>query len=246
MNLLVDLGNSRLKWAWQTRGQLSMHVHDARGRQPRDVLEEAWGKEPAPGRLLVASVAGEAWCAALEEYARARWNLAPEFARSQPEQLGVCSAYRNPEGLGVDRWVALIGARATAPGAVCVVDCGTAVTVDALSAAGEHLGGAIFPGLHLLRESLARGTHAIGFAIGDASSVLAHATADGVAAGTLFGLAGAIERLIAAQEQRAGPVRVLLTGGDAARLAPLLSHPVEQVPDLVLRGLARIAGAGES
>ncbi len=241
MNLYVDLGNSRIKWAWQEEGALVMHARDARGREPGAVLNDAWRGARAPGRMLVACVAGERWRAALTEHARDRWNLAPEFAVARAEQLGVKSAYRDPGLLGVDRWTALIAARAIAPGGACVVDCGTAVTVDAISAAGQHLGGAIFPGLFLLRESLTRGTHAIAESNGDDSSVLAAATADGVAAGTLFGLAGAISRLITEQEQRVGRLRVILTGGDAARLAPLLSRPVELVPDLVLRELARIA-----
>jgi len=154
----------------------------------------------------------------------------------------VRNRYRQPEQLGVDRWVALIGARGLTSSAACVVDCGTAVTVDALSAEGEFLGGAVFPGLRLLRDSLVRGTAGIPANEGDATDCLARSTADGVAAGTLFGLAGAVERLIDEYRRTLGAtMRVFLTGGDAPALAARLRAAHTPVPDLVLKGLARIA-----
>lgn len=242
MNLLVDLGNSRLKWAWQTPGNLDMRTLALRARDPQDLFAEAWrGVNGTPARVLAACVTGEKWRSALADFARARWNVETEFARAQSEQLGVRSSYRSAESLGVDRWAALIAVRALTSRSACVVDCGTAVTLDALSGDGRHLGGVIFPGLSLLRESLARGTDAIGAHPGDASSLLAQATADAVAAGTLHGLAGAIERIIAGQEALAGPMSLIVTGGDAGQLQPLLRRETRLVPDLVLQGLAHIA-----
>ena len=82
-----------------------------------------------------------------------RWSVTAHIVRPQAQQLGVKNLYRKPEQLGADRWAALIGARGLTGSAACVVDAGTAVTVEALSAKGEFLGGAIFPGLHLLRLS---------------------------------------------------------------------------------------------
>ena len=103
-------------------------------------------------------------------------------------------------------------------------------------------GGTIFPGLRLLRDALVHGTEAIDAAEGDATHCLARSTADAVAAGALFGLAGAVERLIDEYRQALdGAMEVFLTGGDAPRLAPRLRVPVTPVPDLVLKGLARIA-----
>jgi type III pantothenate kinase len=242
MNLLVDLGNSRLKWAWQAPGGLDVQTRALRGRGAQELYAEAWPGGDAPARVLAACVTGETWQSALAAFARRRWRVEVEFARAQPEQLGVKNGYRDPQSLGADRWVALIAARALSAGNVCVVDCGTAVTLDALAADGRHLGGAIFPGLSLLRESLARGTAAIGDRAGEAGGVLAQATADAVAAGTLHGLAGAIARIVAGQETLAGPLSLILTGGDAGALQPLLRREARLVPDLVLQGLARIAG----
>lgn len=241
MNLLVDLGNSRLKWALQRPGRLAMQAAVARDMDPRQVLDAAWADVAPPARVLAACVAGSAWCEALDQWAQARWGVRVEFAQAREAQCGVRAAYREPHTLGVDRWAALIAARALAPRGACIVDCGTAVTVDALDADGLHRGGVIFPGLALLRAALARGTEAIGSALGNEESVLARATPDAVAAGTLHGLAGAIARMVDEQSALAGPLAVLFTGGDAPKLQVLLRREVQLVPDLVLQGLARIA-----
>ncbi len=240
--LLVDLGNSRLKWAeyspdpWRT---------DATPLDKGDftlLLDSVWGKIAAPKKVVVCSVSTPARLNALEKWVQARWSVTPHIIRPRAEQLGVKNLYRNTQQLGADRWAALIGARGMTASAACVVDAGTAVTVEALSARGEFLGGAIFPGLRLLRDSLVRGTEAIPAAAGNVTDCLARSTEDGVAAGTLFGLAGAVERLIDEYRQTLGEgVEIFLTGGDAPVLAAHLRVATRPVPDLVLKGLARIA-----
>ncbi len=241
--LLVDLGNSRLKWAeygvnlWRT-GAVSLDAE----KDFVSLLEQTWGKITPPQRVIVCSVSNLERLQALEQWARVRWKITAHIVRPQTEQLGVKNLYRRPEQLGADRWAALIGAHGLTSTAACVVDAGTAVTVEALSASGEFLGGAIFPGLRLLRESLARGTEAIPAVVGNASHCLARSTEDGVAAGTLFGLAGAVERLLEEyRRELGGTVEVFLTGGDAPQLAAQLRVKVTLIPDLVLKGLARIA-----
>lgn len=241
--LLVDLGNSRLKWAeydgkqWCT-GAVSLDAE----KNITSLLDGAWGKIAPPQRVIVCSVSSPEHLQGLEQWARGRWKITAHIVRAQAQQLGVKNLYRRPEQLGADRWAALIGARGLASSAACVVDAGTAVTVDALSASGEFLGGAIFPGLRLLRDSLARGTEAIGATAGNAADCVGRSTDDAVAAGTLHGLAGAVERLIDEHRQDLGePMAVFLTGGDAPALAAHLRVKATAVPDLVLKGLARIA-----
>lgn len=242
MNLLIDLGNSRLKWALHGPG---LWRTDAALLDKQDIaplLDTVWDKIATPEKVVVCSVSTPERLRALEQWVQARWSVAPRIVRAQTEQLGVRNRYRQPEQLGVDRWVALIGARGLTTSAACVVDCGTAVTVDALSAEGEFLGGAVFPGLRLLRDSLVQGTAGIPATEGDATDCLARSTADGVAAGTLFGLAGAVERLIDEYRRTLGDtMQVFLTGGDAPALAARLRAAHTPVPDLVLKGLARIA-----
>jgi len=243
MNFLIDFGNSRLKWAQHASGLWRADAASLDGEKNIESLfEKVWGQIPKPHQVIVCSVSSLERLKTLEQWARARWSVTPHIVRPQAEQLGVKNLYRRPEQLGADRWAALIGARGLTDSAVCVVDAGTAVTVEALSAKGEFLGGAIFPGLQLLRDSLARGTEAIAPAEGNAADSLARSTADGVAAGTLFGLAGAVERLLDEYRRTLGEtMQIFLTGGDAPALAAHLRVPVTMVPDLVLKGLARIA-----
>jgi type III pantothenate kinase len=242
LNVLIDLGNSRLKWAEQDPGLWRTGAAPLAGADFGALLDEAWKKISTPRKVVVCSVSAPQRLHALEQWIRTRWSVAPHVLRPRPEQLGVKNGYRDPSQLGADRWAALIGARGLITAAVCIVDCGTAVTVEALSADGEFLGGAVLPGLRLARESLAHGTESIGATDGDAADCLARTTADGVAAGTLFGLAGAVDRLL--EEYRrtlGGTAQVFLTGGDAPLLAPRLRTTVTLEPDLVLKGLARVA-----
>lgn len=243
MDLLIDLGNSRLKWAqhapglWRLGAALLGDEKDI-----ESLFAGAWTGIEKPRCVILCSVSTPERLNALKQWMRVRWSIAPHVVHSQAEQLGVRNLYRDPSQLGADRWAALIGARGLTARAACVVDAGTAVTVDALSAQGEFLGGAIFPGLRLLRDSLAQGTEAITRAPGNADDCPARSTADGVAAGTLFGLAGAVERLVDEYRRVLGQeLELFLTGGDAPELAAHLRVKMTPVPDLVLQGLARVA-----
>lgn len=242
--LLVDLGNTRLKWAWREAGtwQRGEAVHG--GHALTEVLEDAWSALARPAEIVTASVAAPAVRQALTAWVAKRWGRPVRFIQAQAQLLDVRNGYRDPSTLGADRWAALIGARDLTKSAACVVDCGTAVTVDALSAEGVFLGGVIFPGLRLLREGLLAGTAGVREATGAETGCLGRSTGEAVAGGTLFGLCGAIERFLAEQQGvLGGAPTVFLTGGDAALVAPHLRRPVTPVPDLVLRGLERIAEA---
>ena len=243
MRLLVDLGNSRLKWASSESGAWRTGAALHRGVPMQALLDEHWRALPAPHVVVAVTVAAKETAAELERWLRARWNISPHYARARAEQLGVVNRYRDPEKLGADRWVALIGARFEAPGqALCVVGCGTAVTIDALTADGEFAGGVILPGLALMREALANGTAGVRPPEGNETSCLARSTADAVAAGALYGTVGAIERVTREFEQALGiSMKLLVTGGDADRVAAHLQGSVRRMPDLLLRGLDRIA-----
>lgn len=243
MNILVDLGNSRLKWAQQAAGLWRTDAALLNGQANlASLLDSQWRELTAPRQVIVCSVSTPQRLLALEQWVQTRWSVKPHIVHARAEQLGVKNCYRDPQQLGADRWAALIGARGLGASATCIVDCGTAVTVDALSAPGEFLGGVIFPGLRLLRASLAQGTQGIDATDGAAADCLARSTADGVAAGTFFGLAGAVERLLEEYRRTLGDtMQVLLTGGDAPLLVARLRVATTLVPDLVLKGLARIA-----
>jgi type III pantothenate kinase len=244
MNLLVDLGNARIKWAraqpgsWQAAGTL---LHD---KSIDQLFDNLWADVPVPQKIVVACVANPKVLQAMDRWVLRHWSLQAHVVKAQRELLGVKNHYREPATLGADRWVALIAAHRMSTRSLSVVDCGTAVTIDALSAQGDFLGGVILPGLQLLRSSLVGATHEIREIKGNDTSCLGLSTADAVTGGSAFGLAGAIERILSEQAKQLGKdARVLITGGDATRVLPRLrvETPVEHVPDLVLRGLALIA-----
>ena len=169
MNLLVDLGNTRLKWICIDLGWLS-HDPDwtealernphSRGVLPRGEdftrqLDDAWSKLAAPRRIVVANVAGADAQRTLQTWVQNHWPAATlRLVVAVAAQLGVKNGYREPARLGSDRWAALIGAHMRGPGPLCVVDCGTAITLDALNTAGEFVGGVILPGITLARQAL--------------------------------------------------------------------------------------------
>jgi type III pantothenate kinase len=230
--LLIDAGNSRCKWARVEGGQWLQQGAASYADWP--ALRTTLLALPRPARMLVANVAGEAVAARLRELA-AELGCTLQFARSQHEQCGVRNLYQQPEQLGVDRWLALLAAWQHEGRACLVVTCGTATTVDALSDAGEFLGGLILPGLALMRQSLAQGTAQLGLQEGIPQDFPRN-TADAIHSGAMRATIGAILQQHARLAGRQ-PVRCLLSGGDAGAIAPLLGVPCEQVDNLVLLGL---------
>lgn len=245
MRLLLDLGNSRLKWAASSPGEWHHGAAAYREQELGALLTEVWAGLAAPSAVLMVSVGAPEVRETVERWINQRWHVRIHHVKPRLQLLGVTNTYRDPGALGADRWAALIGARGELPNTgACVIDCGTAVTIDALSAQGEFAGGVIFPGLALLRQALADGTAAVRAPDGDDTSCLARSTADAVAAGSLYGLAGTVERVCQEFEQSLGePLKLLITGGDADRVAGRLHRPARRVPDLVLKGLDRIAAA---
>ncbi len=235
--LLLDAGNTSLKWAvvegrhWHATGRCDYADWTALAAQLR-----------AGTDCFIASVAG----AAREQQIAARLEAAGIAANWLAAEAGfgeVKNAYQDPRQLGVDRWMALIAARQHTCDAVLVVSVGTAMTVDALSAAGMFLGGVIVPGIRLMRQSLQQGTARIDDAAGDWQA-FPRATADAVQSGIVAALCGAIAQQHARLAEVAGSApRCLLTGGDAETVLSHLRVPAEHVPALVLEGIDCVASA---
>lgn len=235
MKLLIDLGNSRLKWAGYRAGQLIPGTPIAHGREiARADLTAVWQSVPKPTAVHIASVLSPARTAPLHEWVESHWGVPVVRATSHAEQAGVRNGYEQPGRLGVDRWLALIGAWTRFHRAVCVVDCGSAVTVDILNRQAQHLGGVIAPGLRLMAEALATGTD-LPAADDSSPPPLGRDTHSALAAGRLQAVAGLIERV-----RGNAPVetRLVLTGGDAHQIAAQLAKSCDLIPDLVLEGLA--------
>lgn len=251
--LLVDLGNTRIKWAQRgARGLGRQKAAAHAGWTAADFSRAlfgaaARGAAPSGMRVVAVSVAGTPVRRAFAAAVRAATGQAPWFCKSVARDGGVRNAYREAWRLGADRWVALVGARALCGSApVLVVDIGTATTIDLLDGGGAHRGGAILPGPALMIESLLRDTGGIRRRAGGVArgrQPFARDTASALAAGALQGTAGAIDRALgqARRQLRSRSVRLLLTGGAAATVAPLLQARAMLVPDLVLQGLAVLA-----
>jgi len=248
MMLLLDIGNSLLHWAVcaddkpEGGGQF---LH--RGMDLLRLADQAWANLPAPDRVVIANVAGSSAGMALADWLQQRWGIAPEFIRASARACGVTNAYPEPERLGVDRWAALVAAHHLYPGTVCIVDCGTAITIDVINAEGRHQGGLILPGVESMKQLLLQNTADIGMA-GNLrpARLLATATADAVNGGAIYLAVAALDRIIMELAADYGPsMRVVLSGGDAPVLLPLLTTPAHHDPALVLKGLALLAGGNE-
>jgi type III pantothenate kinase len=242
MILTVDAGNTRVKWglrrdgAWERVGALPL--------AEAETLAAALGGARRPERMLCSNVAGAAAQASIAAAAH-QIGCAPEFIEACAQQCGVRSGYDDPAQLGADRWAALIGARRLFAGACLVVNAGTALTVDALSDDGLFLGGIIVPGMELMRRALDAYTAGLRMQPGEVRFFPAN-TGDAIVSGAAHALAGATERMAGfMHESGQSPVRVVLSGGAAPALRPLLDRLDTVVVDhLVLEGLAAIAEEG--
>jgi type III pantothenate kinase len=153
------------------------------------------------------------------------------------------NGYTDPQRLGADRWAAVIGAFHSIGGPSCVIDAGTAITVDAVDKAGRHLGGLIAPGPQTTRRALAGATAALRDLGEGELALLCKDTRSAVTSGGWYAAAGFIEHIAAMLRKELGSeLKFLLTGGDAERLKELLRTPLTLAPDLVLQGLAVLAG----
>jgi type III pantothenate kinase len=245
--LLVDIGNTRVKWAVlrnARQGRMQAAAHEKSGLALRALVR---GAPRDVNRVLVVSVVDEALTHVLDAAVRRRFGIATEYIASTRRAFGVTNSYRDTWRLGADRWVSAVGAHALANGrAVVIANVGTALTIDAVTARGRHRGGAIVPGPAVMVESLLAGTHGIRRRArgGDGSvrSLFATDTASALAAGSVFAAAAFIDRAVAEAARAFGSRAVLLlTGGGAPKLKRLLVTPARLVPDLVLRGLAVFA-----
>ncbi|HKK16421.1 MAG TPA: type III pantothenate kinase [Gammaproteobacteria bacterium] len=247
MILLVDIGNSRIKWAFWHRNQLQDMAATTYNRQEvRQCLDRNWHAFNRPQQVNVSCVADATVIDALTAWTGEHWQLQPQFARVEKTAHGVTNSYEDHTRLGIDRWLAMIAVHRDRHTAACVIDCGTAITIDGLLANGQHMGGVIVPGLDLMRKSLYAMSPAVRAQNTDVKPVLcglARSTEAAVMSGCRLAAAGAIEMVSRSlQEEFDGAVEFIITGGDAGVLMPELTCNPRHEPHLVLQGLAISAG----
>lgn len=243
MKLLIDAGNTRLKWAWWD----GVALHGISAVDNADVdFSALWKDEQRADAVWVASVASMSANAALAAALRRRFGVEPVFAATRAQACGVRVAYAEPARLGVDRFLALIAAHALAPGPVAIASCGTALTLDALADDGMHLGGLIAASPELAQNALRGGTARLAGVSAGRVTEIADDSADAIESGTWLSAAALVERFLAKAARRLGSAPVLiLTGGGAGKLSALLDAPHRIQAELVLRGLAMLADSGE-
>jgi len=251
MLLLVDAGNTRVKWALVERAGAALgqwHASGAVARAEAAQLGDVW-RGLRIERVLLSNVAGHDMRDELESAVLRALGTRPvplEWFVSCRELGGVRNAYAHPAQLGCDRFASAIGAHALFPRRPLIVaTCGTATTIDALDADGVFIGGMILPGLETMAASLARHTAQLPQAAlhdGLAPS-FADNTEAAIAGGCLAAQVGAIERAVAmhARAHADASVSCILSGGAAERIAPHLNVACERVDNLVLIGLQSVA-----
>ncbi len=242
--LALDIGNTRLKWALYaaphpgavllTQGAVFLETID-------HLAEGDWKALAAPTSMLGCVVAGEAVRRRVEEQLEL-WDIEPRWVVPSAHAGGVVNGYDHPNRLGADRWTALIGARHRvlahgAPRPALVVMVGTAVTVDALDAEGRFVGGLILPGFGLMLRALEMGTAGLKAPTGEAVDFPTN-TSDALMSGGAHAIAGAIERMQRRLHERTSQEpELLMSGGAAVKLEPIVELPFETVDTLIFEGL---------
>jgi type III pantothenate kinase len=238
--LLIDFGNTRIKWAlyngsqsWQTEGFAFKHEIDR--------LQEQLLALPLPDAVYGCSVGHPLAAEWLEQFCKKQWGLNVSWLKPERTALGIHNLYRNLEQQGPDRWAAVLGARSLFPDAALVIaSAGTALTVDALTEENEFLGGMILPGLRMMKSALADQTARLTFSHGSFHD-FPRCTEDAIETGCLSAMAGSIMAMHGRLARRGEMPLCILAGGDAALIAPHL--PVQPIiaEQLVLHGLAAMA-----
>lgn len=268
MNLLIDIGNSRIKWCLYNSvenefGSEGVMLHD-KAELPA-LFSEHWSYLDNPDRVVISNVSGQHLAESMDAWVDKKWKIKTEYVKTEAFSHGVSNAYSDYSELGVDRWMAIIAAwqRFRQQGkAVCVVDCGTATTIDGISASGQHLGGFIIPGHTVMQEILINNTSDIKMAKNILTRKIlrketspgktlspvnfSSSTEEGVNSGCYLATISLIDRVVTSMQDDSGKqVNCIITGGDAEFVVEQLAGKFEYEPKLVLHGLAMLLGKAQ-
>ncbi len=250
MNLLIDIGNSRIKWCLHDSvenefGLDGVMLYEKSGLPA--LFSDHWGHLESPNRVVISNVSGGHLAESLDTWVEKAWQIKTEYVKTEAFSYGVNNAYSDYTRLGVDRWMAIIAAWQRfrqEEKAICVVDCGTATTIDGISASGQHLGGFIIPGYTIMQEMLLNNTADIEMASNELPSIsFSSSTEGGVNSGCYLAMISIIDRIITSmQEEYGNQVNCIITGGNAELVVGQLAGKFEHEPNLVLHGLVIYSG----
>ena len=237
MILQLDIGNTRVKWRQCHNGKVL-----GRGVAPRLELAGLFadiGKDASPAQVWVSSVAGEEAENRLRQQIVEQWGVSPWFARPGSQACGLSNSYAQPQRMGVDRWLAMLAAWQDARASVCVVDAGSALTIDFVAASGHHLGGYILPGLESMERALLSDTDRVRFADAARDQLEpGRSTEEAVYNGLFLSQAGAVSLAL---HRVSGDYALYFTGGNGDKLFRKLRLGGKFHEDLVLDGLELLA-----
>lgn len=235
MRLLVDAGNTRVKWQLRQQGKV---LERGQGQiDDPELYQRAVGHRDHIDQVLVCTVRSESDLQLLEQGLRSLVAVPVSYAWTSSRFGDLSCAYPEPEKMGADRWMALVAARSRSKRELVVIDAGSAVTIDWVMGDGRHQGGYILPGRRLLLESLRQNTARVLFDPAQQAVGLdpGRSTTDCVQQGSLW-LFAAMARQVAAEAQ-ARAADIFVTGGDGRLLMPHLPDTAIYAEDLVFEGL---------
>lgn len=243
MQIFFELGNTRIKAASLEAGQYDfIGALEHTTKQGQGVIE-SFDIGDDVTQVFIASVAKAEITASLVEEIQKKWRIYPIILTTQPKCCGITCGYDAFDQLGVDRWMAIIGACAHSSKPTLIVDAGTAVTVDVVIDQ-QHLGGFIVPGLSLMRTSLVDGTDISltnEIAEPNEPAFLAKNTENGILGGTLYMVASYLNSLISDMENETGRrFDCIGTGGDFKMIQPMLDKDFELIEDLIIQGMIEV------
>jgi len=240
VKLLLDLGNSRCKYAIVEEGEVAKY--DSQNYGPFGKLysvKSLCDQYSDASGIIISSVLSEEMNSQIKETLLSDDAENIYFLDPTENSFDVSLAYADPSTLGVDRVAAMIAVNEKYSGNNCIVDCGTAVTIDALDVKGAHLGGVILPGIDSMRKALLANTKIEITGIEEAEfNVLSRTTGGAIHTGCVSAVVGGIEYIVNRMaSDYDGFDQVVLTGGDAKLIKSHLSLPVHTDETLVLDGL---------
>ncbi|MDI9335480.1 MAG: type III pantothenate kinase [Gammaproteobacteria bacterium] len=248
--LAVDIGNTRLKWALYEHIEPTSPILNQGSvylEQIDSLAEHHWKQLPIPTSMLGCVVANKAVKNRTEEQLEL-WDINPQWVVPNRTEAGVVNLYEQPHRLGADRWLAIIGARSRLvrshlpfPRPILVIMVGTAVTIEAISANGEFLGGYILPGHGLMLKALESGTAGLYVPTGVVQEFPRN-TSDALTSGGTYAIAGAVEIMykFLQKNSRLDPV-CYMTGGAASKVLPYVDLEIQQTDSLIFEGLLEVA-----
>jgi len=236
--LQLDVGNSSAKWRLLQAGGVA-----ARGRYvsgDEDSLADLMASTDTLQQVWVSSVASPRAEQELTRLVADKWGVQPWCARTCAETDGLVNSYADPTRMGVDRWLAMLAARRHIDGRLCVVDAGSALTIDIVSADGQHEGGYIIPGPALMERALLLDTDRVRFEEGAGYELSpGRSTAEAVRHGIALAQTGSV--CLVLDKMNLASDQLILCGGGGEALHGLLAGAGVFWPDLVFEGLGLMA-----